>query len=100
MSPTHIPHRSACARAAGHWPPDRRRREPWLRGYPLDRSRPPPLLAAPSEILVRKLESRVEALHEFHDLDRLGEVREKSRFEALFDIARHRVRAQGEHGDV
>src|ERR1700693_645869 len=57
-------------------------------------------ISAASSMWLPGLERRVQSLHELLDLDRLGEIREESRLEALLDIAWHRIGAEGDDGDV
>ncbi len=50
--------------------------------------------------LFRKFQRHVQRVHEFFDLDGLGEIAEESRLQALLDVARHGVGAEGDDGDV
>src|ERR1043166_7857178 len=64
-----------------------------------------PIMAPPdsfgvSSRLRGEFERYVQRIHELMDLDRFGEIAEKSSQQALLDVARHGIRTQGDHGDM
>src|SRR2546421_7422016 len=47
-----------------------------------------------------ELQSYIQCTHELVDIDRFSEVPEESRLQALLNIARHRICAEGDDGDM
>src|ERR1700687_1626143 len=56
-------------------------------------------LASPSP-LFGKFQCDPQRVHELDEIDRFGDIPEKSRVQALPDVARHGIRAEGHDRDV